>query len=212
MGDRRRKTESRTVATVLSILTTPGKKACGQCLLKRDDKLSSPAAHGNHQHTGYGQGKNTVIQNVELGDTTGTGLKELPDKPPSQARKHMLRIYKASLVVVAILFFIHAAFSTLYEVGSTRISTPITYIAFGAVFLTPLFRIRKTEQFILITSLIYIVLHLVFRPTPEFYGQYTGHATVLGLLEVVACATVVFSMRYASIRSWLVTVKTKLRR
>jgi len=122
------------------------------------------------------------------------------------------KIYKVSLIVVAILFFIHAAFSTLYEVDSHRISTPITYITLGTVFLTPLFRIRKTEQFILMTSGIYIVLHLIFWPSFEFYGQYTVHATVSNLLEVVACAVLVFTMRYVSIQAWLVKVKAKLKR
>jgi len=129
-----------------------------------------------------------------------------------QRPKRMLRIYKASLVVVALLFLVHAAFTTLYEVGSNRISSPVTYIVFAVVFLTPLLHIRKTEQFILIASLVYIVLHLIFRPSPEFYGQYTMHATVLGLLEIAACAAVVFSMRYASICAWLGATKARLKR
>lgn len=124
----------------------------------------------------------------------------------------MLRIYKASLAVVTVLFLIHAVFSTLYEVDSHKMTTSLTYIAFAALFLTPLLHIRKTEQVILITSLMYIVVHLAFWPTPEFYGQYTVHAMVLVSLEIVACAAVVISIRYAFMRAWLLAVKAKLKR
>ncbi len=100
-----------------------------------------------------------------------------------------------AVVTTIALLVAHALFAPVYETGFAQISSPVLFLCFAVPFLGLLLRRQWAWRFASTITGIYPVLHVVFFPTPEFYGAYTLHAQVLVSFGIAISAVTFFLLR-----------------
>lgn len=97
-------------------------------------------------------------------------------------------LYLVSLAAQAVI-------APLHETGVWRFVTPLICFSLIAVAVLFMLRAQWTWGYMIWVAAYGVAFNLIFFPAEEFYGQYFRVSQVLAVVEILACAVVIWSIR-----------------
>ncbi|MBK8814322.1 MAG: hypothetical protein IPN42_01870 [Methylococcaceae bacterium] len=112
-----------------------------------------------------------------------------------------LHLLVACVILIASLL-VHAALAPYYETGSFILISPIIFIGLSVIFFAFIKKRLWSWQWAFYISLGNIVIHSLFLPTPEFFGEVTPFAQVLFAVELITSFVIFLSMFTKTTKNW----------
>ncbi|MFY9259391.1 MAG: hypothetical protein WAO71_02650 [Gallionella sp.] len=114
----------------------------------------------------------------------------------------MPKIFALACITAALSFLVHAAFALFYETGAFKFISPTIFMVNACYFVALLFRKRWAWRWVFAASWAFVLINIVFPPSPEHFGSNILFAQILVGVEVAACSTVFFCMRHHFVKDW----------